>query len=385
MKKVAEAAVDRPAKPPDAQAQALLDALTAHIAVLDAMGRIVAVNEAWRRFGLDNAAPPDVIAGVGLDYLAACRGSAAESAADGIRAVMAGSKDDFTLEYPCHSPSRQRWFLFSVRPLVVDDGVSGVVVAHIDITERVAADHERQYRYEQLTSAARLSSLATLCSSVIHEIAQPLAAARLYGEALQVFGNEEPLDLSRLLRVVGSLHGQVERAVAIVEGLRKFTRSGEAETEASLLQTRIGDAVSLCGGLLRHQEVDLDVRLSETPIWVCVNPLQIEQVLVNLLCNGVEAMERANSPVRRLSIELAVVDELARVSIIDTGPGFASGLPNFEFFGGASSGAGEQTGMGMGLAISRAIVEAHGGELWAESLAVGATLRFTLPLLEAPM
>ena len=360
--------------------QALLDALPAHVAVLDAAGRIVAVNEAWRRFGLDNGATPEVIAGVGVDYLGACL----EDSAAGIVAVLAGCEDHFTLEYPCHSPARQRWFLFSVRALRGDE-VGGAVVAHIDITERVAAENDRQQRRERLARAARLSSVAALSASVIHEIAQPLAAARLYGEAAHVLGRKEPFERLRLLGVVDDIHGQVERAIAIVEGLRKFMRSGEGATEPSLLQAIIREVLSLLGFLARHHAVHLDTELAEAPLWVRIDPLQIEQVLVHLVCNGIEAMAGANSPVRRLSVELAVVDQHACVSVVDTGPGFAPGSPSFQFFDCGPDAAGEKAGMGMGLAVSRAIVEAHGGALWVDPQEVGAALRFRLPLQEGPL
>ncbi|MFN2300975.1 MAG: EAL domain-containing protein [Gammaproteobacteria bacterium] len=119
---------------------AVLNALPAHIALLDARGVIVSVNEAWRFFGDANAAQGPGY-GVGVDYLAVCdqaRGedaAEASAAAEGIRSVLAGETNKFLLEYPCHAPTEERWFEMSVTPLSVGQA-SGVVVMHIDITAK---------------------------------------------------------------------------------------------------------------------------------------------------------------------------------------------------------------------------------------------------------
>jgi len=124
-----------------ARQDAILNALPAHIAMLDAQGVIVSVNEAWRRFGRVNlsVAPGH---GVGLNYLDVCdraqglHSTEAHQIAAGIRAVLAGTEPSFTIEYPCHGPAEQRWYLMTVTPLA-GDGVRGAVVMHVNITERM--------------------------------------------------------------------------------------------------------------------------------------------------------------------------------------------------------------------------------------------------------
>ena len=138
--------------------QAVEDSVLDHMAVLDAQGRVMAVNEAWRRFAAANDEQGPALAarqGPGADYLAACdagngpEADLARTAAAGIRAVLAGDRDRFLLEYPCHSPSQQRWFLMSVTPLRSAQG--GAVIVHADISERyrieqAQRDSERLYR-----------------------------------------------------------------------------------------------------------------------------------------------------------------------------------------------------------------------------------------------
>jgi PAS domain S-box-containing protein len=122
----------------DAFSIGILNSLTSHIAVLDQNGVIIAVNEAWRQFGKENGLTGDML---GFNYLGVCGkpdsqlyGDEADAARTGIAAVLSGERDSFYLEYPCHSPTRQRWFRMSVSPL--QGSYSGVVVSHENITER---------------------------------------------------------------------------------------------------------------------------------------------------------------------------------------------------------------------------------------------------------
>ncbi|WP_440995974.1 EAL domain-containing protein [Arhodomonas sp. SL1] len=128
--------------------QALINALPAHIAVLDSAGNILDVNEQWRHFGSDNGAT-DPHSSVGANYLRVCRdarGPCAEEAdtvAEGLSAVLAGQQPRFFLEYPCHAPDTPRWFRMMATGLAADGGEAGVVVMHVDITERKLAEQQR--------------------------------------------------------------------------------------------------------------------------------------------------------------------------------------------------------------------------------------------------
>lgn len=168
-------------------AQATLDALDSNIAILDERGVIFAVNHAWRDFAAGNGMPPDrTLAGV--DYLAVCDAAQgldqadARAAAAGIRSVLAGERTSFHLEYPCHSPDQQRWFMLRVTRFG-NEGPPRAVVAHIDITERRKAEElARQYQEQlrRLNSEMMLSEerqRRQLASELHDGLAQDLVAA----------------------------------------------------------------------------------------------------------------------------------------------------------------------------------------------------------------
>ena len=179
---------------------AVLDSVASHIAVVDRSGVIVAVNEPWRRFAIENSAEPDRPArntGIGVNYLQVCRESHGESsegtmvAHDGIRSVLDGTLPSFTVEYPCHSPEKQRWFIMSATRL--GSGESGAVIAHTDITARRKAeealrDSEERYRSLFATSMDAvlltapdgriLTANDTACRMFCYSEAELIAAGR---------------------------------------------------------------------------------------------------------------------------------------------------------------------------------------------------------------
>lgn len=363
-------------------AQAVLDALPSQVAVLDSAGSIVAVNRAWRRFAEENDASPRVRDGVGLDYLAAClraKGSAADDAAEaaeGIRAVIEDGRPLFTLEYPCHSPDTQRWFLLTASPLGTADG--GAVVAHIDVTTRRLAQQQARERQQALARAARLHTVGALSSALAHEIAQPLTAIGHFNyAALTLLGDRGP-GADEVRALLRQTEDQVDRAATIVRRLKEFIRHGSLRREQSDVRRAVEDAVELIGHLAMRKRVQVRLQCPEHPAEAWIDGIQVTQVIVNLLCNSIEAIEQADAELREIDVRVTPQDEAVRVTVSDTGPGLdpAWGDRIFDVFETAKS-----TGAGIGLAVSRSIAEAHGGRLWAEpSSPRGAVFHLSLPV-----
>ena len=152
--------------------RSVLSSLSAHIAVVDSTGLILAVNRAWQEFGVSNDASALAREGVGVNYLDVCRRAAPESpeaarALAGIESVLRGAVPEFVLEYPCHSPDKQRWFLLYATPLT--SGRNGAVVSHVDITQRKLAELEREQLAGQLRRVERLVSLGEVVERIVAE------------------------------------------------------------------------------------------------------------------------------------------------------------------------------------------------------------------------
>jgi PAS domain S-box-containing protein len=179
--------------------QAVLDSLTAHIAVLDRDGRIVAVNNAWRRFAEENDGA-DGRVGVGVDYLQVCAqatgGDEAGQVQAGVEAVLRGSLPHFEIEYPCHSPEEDRWFLLYANPLPRERG--GAVVSHINITERKRAEHE-------------LERLSRERGEMIEEVSTPVVPVLEGVLVLPLIGS---LDTARMQRATQAALDEVRRTAA---------------------------------------------------------------------------------------------------------------------------------------------------------------------------
>lgn len=245
-----------------------------------------------------------------------------------------------------------------------------------DLTER----NEFEARLEQLKSelihVSRLSAMGTMASTLAHELNQPLTAIATYGEAAgTVLENPGPDELEMLREIFTEITGQSLRAGAIVRRLRDFVARGETAKSVEDLPKLINEAsaLALVGSRERGVSVQFAYDPEATP--VLVDRVQIQQVLINLMRNAMEAMEGCAE--RRLSVATALADPgTVRVSVTDTGSGIAPEMGErlFEAFASTKS-----DGMGLGLSICRTIIEAHGGRIRAMPHEGGGTeFQFTL-------
>ncbi|MGY4291226.1 two-component system sensor kinase FixL [Bradyrhizobium sp. LM2.7] len=246
-----------------------------------------------------------------------------------------------------------------------------------DLTEHQQTQAQLQELQSELVHVSRLSAMGEMASALAHELNQPLAAISNYmkGSRRLLAGSHDP-NAAKIESALDRAAEQALRAGQIIRRLRDFVSRGESEKRVESLSKLIEEAGALGLAGAREQNVQLRFSLNPDADLVLADRVQIQQVLVNLFRNALEAM--AQSPRRELVLtNTPVADDMIEVELSDTGSGFQDDvIPNLfqTFF------TTKDTGMGVGLSISRSIIEAHGGRMWAESNASGgATFRFTLP------
>jgi two-component system sensor kinase FixL len=246
-----------------------------------------------------------------------------------------------------------------------------------DLTERQQTLLRLQDLQSELAHVGRVSEMGTLASSLAHELNQPLTAVASYCESARDLLRTEPdpETLEMVREAMDEAATQAIRAGQIVRRLRDFMSHGETERRVESLQRLINEANALALVGSREHGIDTHFSLDPRADLVFVDRIQIQQVLVNLIRNAIDAM--IDSPVRRLSIRTKREDGLTRVTVEDTGSGISETIADQLFQPFVTS---KQSGMGIGLSICRTIVQAHGGRIWFEPGAYGGTsFHFTLP------
>jgi C4-dicarboxylate-specific signal transduction histidine kinase len=244
---------------------------------------------------------------------------------------------------------------------------------------RVSEEKERADKAGgELVRMSRLSTMQEMSSAIAHELNQPLSATANYlSVATMQLGTAGGLDSMRQAEVLDKAQDQVHRAGEIIRRLRNFISRGKSEEEEVSIDAIVDAAISF--SLIRDQYpgLRLSVLLPSRPVlYVRVDALQIQQVLMNLIRNAAEAMSEQSD--RQLTIAAKpFTPSLVEVCVRDNGPGMPEQVRSriFQPFN-----SGKADGMGVGLSICRTIVEAHGGSISVESVAAGGTeFRFTLP------
>lgn len=243
-----------------------------------------------------------------------------------------------------------------------------------DLTERQVREQRMQELQAELVHMSRLTSMGEMASALAHELNQPLSAIANYLKgARRLLGPDEKT--ARVGEAIDRAAEQALRAGQIIRRLRDFVARGESELQVESLSKMIQEASALA--LLGAKEYGIRIRFDFDPKAdaVLADKVQIQQVLINLLRNAVDAMQ--DQPRRDLAVSTArFEDDQAVVVIADTGPGVSPEIREQLFQPFVTT---KRSGMGVGLSISRTIVEAHGGRIWVEpNDGQGAVFRFTL-------
>lgn len=245
-----------------------------------------------------------------------------------------------------------------------------------DLTEPQNTQRRLQDLQHELTHVSRVSSMGTLASALAHELNQPLTAIANYMEgARDLIDQDDPDSRDMIREALSEAATQAIRAGQIVRRLRDFMTRGETERRIESLTKLVTEANVLALVGAGEEGVQVRVALDQSADAVLVDRIQVQQVLLNLIRNALEAM--LDSPVRNLEILSRAEGGMVHVTVADSGPGLAPEVAAHLFEPFVST---KDTGMGLGLSLCRTIVEAQGGRIWcAPSTLGGIAFHFTLP------
>ncbi|MET0119005.1 MAG: PhnD/SsuA/transferrin family substrate-binding protein [Sedimenticola sp.] len=261
------------------------------------------------------------------------------------------------------------------------EGVVGSVVVFRDISERKQAEEEARQHQMDLAHVARLSTMGEMASGIAHEINQPLTAIATNAHAcirmLEAGGEQN----ERIADVVEKIGSQAERAGEIIRQLRQFVRKEQPQLSAVNLNELIDEVVTLLKPEARRADVRIELDLEQEISSVLAQHIQIDQVILNLARNAIEAMEDMLEGDRVLTITTRQGGKNAViVTVADTGPGLSEEVREQVFNPFVTT---KPSGMGLGLSISQGIIDAHKGRLYVDSNpGEGAVFRFMLPVTE---
>lgn len=290
--------------------------------------------------------------------------------------ALSGQPVDFELRLP-YAGRGQRYVRGHMTPDFATTGkVQGVVTTVSDITDSKHAEERARQHLQELAHVSRVAMLGELSSQLAHELAQPLTAIANFTEASLRNLNNDDVNVEEVMESLTDIAATTDRAREIIGQLRSFIQRKELQRVPENVNDLVTDVLRLERTETRWHDLELELKLDPSLPMILADKTLIEQVILNLVRNAIESLiARKNGP-NLLKIQTKLVSNSVQVLISDTGPGLTDDTMKqiFEpFF------TTKHSGLGMGLAISRSIVDAHGGRLWVENHNPrGATFIFTL-------
>jgi two-component system sensor kinase FixL len=244
-----------------------------------------------------------------------------------------------------------------------------------DLTDRESTERRLQDLQSELVHVSRLTAMGEMASALAHELNQPLSAIANYMKGSERLLDMNPPDRGKIKSALAKASDQALRAGQIIRRLRDFVSKGEADRRIESLSKLLEEAGALAMIGAKERGVRLRFDIDRRLDLVLADKVQIQQVVLNLMRNSIDAMQ--DTPQRELTVSARpVADAMVEVAVADTGPGIAPEIADQLFQPFITT---KVDGMGVGLSISRTIVEAHGGRIWVEAKPGGGTIfRFTL-------
>src|SRR5450830_442652 len=284
-----------------------------------------------------------------------------------------------------------KWLEVRTRYLSWVDGRLAQMVIATDITARRLAEEQSAAQTERAQTASRLITMGEMASSVAHELNQPLTAINLYCTGMISRIKDQKISEEELLGALEKTAKQAHRAGQVIQRIRSFVKRSEPNRTLSAIAGMVDEAVELADIELRRRNVRLTYYVAPHMPTVVVDPILIEQVLVNLLKNAAESIDSAQRPTAQRSVKLRVMPQqvddkpVIEFTVVDTGPGLPPEVLArlYEAFYSTKA-----DGMGIGLSLCRSIVESHQGRMKAENIynaqeVTGCSFSFWIPITQA--
>lgn len=273
-----------------------------------------------------------------------------------------------------------RWFESNIR-LIIDEQthiINEIQLASRDITDHVL-DKKARLRGQQLAHVFRLSTMEEMASGIAHEISQPLAAIVNYTRGCVRHLENEEHDRDQIKHVMEKAVTQAERAGEIVQRLKNFFCKGQLVKTPCKMNNVIRETVVLMKNEMTQSKTKVDFDFDKNIPFIFIDKIQIQQVLLNLMQNAIEAMQGSHTKEKRIHIHTkSAHSDTIEITIQDTGPGFTKEHIHKVFMPFFTTKA---HGRGMGLAICRSIIEAHGGQFIVNpNSSSHSWIRFSLPI-----
>jgi C4-dicarboxylate-specific signal transduction histidine kinase len=266
--------------------------------------------------------------------------------------------------------------------------LTGLIIGGLSSARQAAEEATRRAarRIAELqaeaTRATRFNIMSSMSAALAHEINQPFTAARALARAIEELLRRPEVDAERARNNAASLVGHIDTAGAIINRMRAFLRRGEPHISTVELETLVDDSMALVRPLAASRRIEMDVELPPQPQTIHVDSVQMQQVIMNLVLNGIEAVAESDIRDGRVCLRIERLETEVQFAVRDNGAGISGerAANLFEPLNTTRIG-----GMGLGLSISKSIVEAHGGRIWLHTGAAGRTeFRFTLPIQATP-
>lgn len=355
------------------QLRALLDALPVLVSYVDDQQRYCFSNLAhqqWFGYSPQEITGMTMLQVLGVDAYAALRSF--------IEQVLQGQRVKFELLVP-YGRIGPRYICATYVPDRCEDGrIKGFFALISDISELRQVDAERARHLREAAHTARLNIMGELTSQIIHQVSQPLSVILTYAEACSKLLASGHCDSRELAGVLRDIANEAERAGEIIRRIRGFVSKHEPHFQLIDINDLVRETIHLVELDPNWQSVQFRLETDRSEPRVHADPVTIEQVILNLVHNAIDAMEDLPAEQRQLCLRTqAHIDKYVEVSVEDRGAGLHPKVLKHLFEPFTTT---KKNGMGMGLTISRSIVQQHGGNLWAtDNPYGGTTFRFTLP------